>query len=89
MIWAIRTTRKATDITSASLSLRVSVFTRVCNMLISSLFQFLDVGVVRFGDQILRVHAKMYVSELTECLGAFMLWSVLLSLRNCMDSRQI
>lgn len=89
MIWAIRTTRKATDIISASLSLCVSAFTRVCNMPISSLFQFLDVGVVRFGDQILRGHAKMYVSELTEYLGAFMLWSVLLSLRNCMDSRQI
>ena len=87
MIWAIRTTRKATDITSASSSLRVSEFTRVCNGPISHLFQFLDVRVVWFGDQILRVHVKMYVSELTERLGVLMLWSVLLSLRNCMDSR--
>ena len=89
MIWAIRTTLKATDIVSASLlsSLCVSAFMCVCDGAIRRLSQFLGVGLLQFVNQILRVHVKMYISDLTECLRVFILWTGFLGLRNCMDSR--
>ena len=90
MNWATRTTRKATDITSASLfssSPCVFVFKCARNRAIHSLFQHPDAGVVRFANQILRFHAKRFISDSTECLEVLSPWSGFLSLQNCMDSR--